>query len=56
MTDHIERLARCRQDLMELLEPRLLLSTTYPELQDIVAPGDDPTLPAAMSSGPAWPT
>ena len=45
---HIERLTKYRQELMELLEPRLLLSTTYPDLQDIVAPDDDPTLPAAM--------
>ena len=33
---------------IEHLEPRLLLSATYPDLQAIVAPSDDPTLPGAM--------
>ena len=35
--------------MMELLEPRLLLSTTYPDLQVILKPADDPTLPGAMA-------
>ena len=34
--------------LVESLEPRLLLSATYPGLQGIWTPADDPTLPGAM--------
>ena len=41
-------LTKGHEALMELLEPRLLLSTTYPDFQDIVKPADDPTLPGAM--------
>ena len=37
------------RSLMELLEPRLLLSSTwYPDLQNVVKPADDPALPAEM--------
>jgi len=35
--------------MLEPLEPRLLLSATfYPDLQNVVGPADDPTLPGAM--------
>lgn len=33
--------------LVETLEPRLLLSALYPDLQNVDAPADDPSLPAA---------
>ncbi len=34
--------------VLETLEPRLLLSVTYPSLQQIYTPADNPTLPGAM--------